>query len=111
MGFCVVMLSAVLISSGANAVDKTPDQNIYALQYEFGTASDLVVEPNWQNIPEDASAKLKHIATELGASKQFANIGGEWSPAITSGLIFRGSTPVLRVYKRGYGKRVCSWRV
>lgn len=80
MGFCTVILSAALASSGANAMDKKPDRNTYALQHEFGTASDLVVEPRWQNVPDDALAKLKHIATELGAHKQLANIGEEWSP-------------------------------
>lgn len=79
VGFCM-MMSAALISGSANAVDKKPDPNTYALQYDFGIASNLVVEPKWQNIPADASAMLEHIATDLGAKKQFANIGEEWSP-------------------------------
>lgn len=78
-GFCLGMLSAALLSNAAHA-DKKPGQDPYALQYEFGTAADLVVEPRWQNLPADATAKLEHIATHLGASKQFANIGEEWSP-------------------------------
>lgn len=80
MASCMIMLSAALMSSDANAVDEKRDPSTYALQYLFGTASDLVAEPRWQNIPGDALAKLEHIATNLGAKEQLANIGEEWSP-------------------------------
>jgi hypothetical protein len=74
------MLTAALVLSSALAGDRQLDRDIYALQYDFGTAANLVIEPRWQSVPDDAAAKLKHIASNLGASKQFANIGEEWSP-------------------------------
>ncbi len=74
------MVVVAWVSSASSAADQKLDPNTYALQYDFGTASNLVIEPRWQNVPEDARAKLHHIAANLGTSKQFANIGEEWSP-------------------------------
>jgi hypothetical protein len=90
MGLCTVLISAALMSSVVNAADQKPDQNTYALQYDFGTASDLVVEPKWQNVPDDASAILKHIATDLGRRRCSRTSAKNGRPTITSELICRG---------------------
>ena len=80
IGFSIAVLTASSVLSVAAAGEREPDRETYALQYDFGTASNLVVEPRWQSAPEDVAAILKHIAAHLVVGKPtFANIGEEWA--------------------------------
>jgi len=73
-------LTASLVSSVAAAGERELDRDTYALQYDFGAASNLGVEPRWQSAPKDVTAILKHIASQLvGGKLTFANIGEEWA--------------------------------
>ena len=76
----IMILNASSMLSSATAADRQLDHDSYALQYDFGAAINLIIEPKWQSVPEDAAAKLNHIAAQLVASPTFANIGEEWSP-------------------------------
>ena len=79
-GFSIAVLTASSVLSVAAAGERELAQATYSLQYDFGTASDLVVEPRWQSAPEDVSAILKHISAHLVVGKPtFANIGEEWA--------------------------------
>ena len=81
IGSSIMMLTSLSVLSVAQAGDrKLNEENIRALQYDFGTASNLIIESRWQSVPDDAAAKLRHIAAQLGASRVFANLGEEWSP-------------------------------
>lgn len=81
IGFSIVVLTASSVLTAATAGERELDQDTYALQYDFGTASNLVVEPRWQSAPDDVTAILKHIAAQLVVGKPtFANIGEEWAP-------------------------------
>ena len=80
IGLSIAILTASSMLSSATAADRQLNHDTYALQYDFGTATDLIIEPKWQSVPEDAAAKLKHIAAHFGAAPTFANIGEEWSP-------------------------------
>ena len=80
IGVCIVVLTASSVLSAATAGERELDKESYALQYDFGTASNLIVEPRWQSAPEDVVAILKHIAAHLVVGKlTFANIGEEWA--------------------------------
>jgi hypothetical protein len=82
IGFVFVVLTASSVLSVAAARERELDRDTYALQYDFGTASNLVVEPRWQSAPKDVTAILKHIASHLVVGKlTFANIGEEWATA------------------------------
>ncbi|MDY6947625.1 MAG: hypothetical protein SXG53_18105 [Pseudomonadota bacterium] len=79
-GLSIGMMIVSLVFSAANAGSPGLDQDTYALQYDFGTASDLVVEPRWQSLPDDAAAILKHIASHFVVGKPtFVNVGEEWA--------------------------------
>ena len=79
-GLSLAVLTVSTVLSVAAAAERGLDRETYALQYDFGTASNLVVEPRWQSTPEDVSAILKHIAAHLVVGKPtFANIGEEWA--------------------------------
>jgi hypothetical protein len=76
----IAVLTASSVLSVAAAGERELDRDTYALQYDFGTVSNLVVEPRWQSAPPDVSAILKHIAAQLVVGKpSFANIGEEWA--------------------------------
>jgi hypothetical protein len=80
VAFSFVVLTASLVSSVAAAGERELDRDTYALQYDFGAASNLGVEPRWQSAPKDVTAILKHIASQLvGGKLTFANIGEEWA--------------------------------
>jgi hypothetical protein len=80
IGVAVVVLTASSVLSAATAGERELDRENYTLQYDFGTASNLVVEPRWQSAPDDVAAILKHIAALFVAGKPtFANIGEEWA--------------------------------
>jgi hypothetical protein len=80
-GRSIALLMTAAICSSAIAGERGPDREAYALQYDFGTATDLTVEPRWQSVPPDLATILKHIASHLVIGKStFANIGEEWAP-------------------------------
>jgi hypothetical protein len=73
--------ACIRCSSSAIAGERGLDRETYTLQYDFGTATDLTVEPRWQSVPPDLATILKHIASHLVIGKStFANIGEEWAP-------------------------------
>jgi hypothetical protein len=79
-GFSIAVLTASSAWSVTSAGEPELDRDTYALQHDFGTASNLVVEPRWQSVPEDVAPILKHIAAHLVIGKPtFANIGEEWA--------------------------------
>lgn len=80
IGSCIGRVVAAWLSISSTAAAQEIDADHYALQREFGIASDLVVEPRWQSLPEDAVARLDHIAAGLGGARHFVNIGEEWAP-------------------------------
>jgi hypothetical protein len=75
-----LLLSAAALSD-ANAGERGVERENHALQYDFGNATDLIVEPRWQRVPPDVAAILKHIASHLVGKRSFANIGEEWTPS------------------------------
>jgi hypothetical protein len=80
-GRSIVLLMTAAICSSAIAGERGLDRETYTLQYDFGTATDLTVEPRWQSVPPDLATILKHIASHLVIGKStFANIGEEWAP-------------------------------
>lgn len=80
IGYVFAVLTASSVLSVAAARERELDRDTYALQYDFGSASNLVVEPRWQSAPKDVTAILKHIASHLVVGKlTFANIGEEWA--------------------------------
>ncbi len=85
IGFSIMALTMALtassVLSAATDGERERDPEIYALQYDFGTARSLVVEPRWQSAPDDLVAILTHISSYLVVGKPtFANIGEEWEP-------------------------------
>lgn len=79
-GWSIALLMTVAVCSAAIAGERGLDRETSALQYDFGTATDLNVEPRWQSVPPDLAAILKHIASHLVVGKPtFVNIGEEWA--------------------------------
>jgi hypothetical protein len=80
-GLRTAALIAVLNWSAALAADHAPALDSYALQHDFSTAKDLIIEPRWQALDKDAAAPLTHVGRQIvGAKPGFANLGEEWSP-------------------------------
>jgi hypothetical protein len=83
----IALLTAASVLRVAAAEERESDRESYALQYDFGTASNLVIEPRWQRAPEDVAAILKHIAAHLVVGElTFANIGEEWATTDAVGV-------------------------
>ena len=58
IGLRTAALIAVLNWSAALAADHSPAPALdsYALQHDFSTAKDLIIEPRWQALDKDAAA-------------------------------------------------------
>jgi hypothetical protein len=79
--FSVALLLTAATLSDASSGERGLDRATYALQHDFGTATDLIVEPRWQSVPPDVATILKHIASHLVGKRSFANVGEEWVPS------------------------------
>ena|SRR5688572_30002471 len=64
-GRSIALLMTTAIFSCAFGGERELDRETYALQYDFGTATNLTVEPRWQSVPADLATILKHIASHL----------------------------------------------
>src|SRR5512145_1444392 len=71
---------AVLVGNRAEAADGLVQIDAQTLQSDFAEAKDLVVEPDWHDLPPDAARLLEHVGKNIVAGKPgVANIGEEWS--------------------------------
>ena len=71
---------AALVSGNVSAADGLVQIDAETLQYDFVKAKDLVVEPDWHDLPPDAARLLDHVSRNfVGGKSGLANIGEEWS--------------------------------
>lgn len=80
----VLIVTAALIVLACNpaaaADDGLAQIDSQQLQYDFANAKDLVVEPDWHDLPDDARRLLEHVGNAFFGSKPgLANIGEDWS--------------------------------
>ena len=78
------LLAATLtvLVAGSVSAEETAQIDSDSLQLDFAMAKDLVVEPNWHNLPDDVRRLLGYVGSAfaaVGARPGLANVGEVWS--------------------------------
>ena len=93
----------VLSNEAAFAAGTTSAVDSYQLQSDFASASDLVVEPDWHDLPPDAARVVEHLGKSFfGAKPGLANVGEAWS----EGDFVRPNIPAAQHLFSAYSSKV-----